>query len=84
MIKSGLLLLLSVLLSGCIEYVYIPVFKCPEPTYPAKMELKTKTKYTSTDEMLKAMVWDITYLDGYSEELLTILQGYKAQKKEGP
>ncbi len=78
--KKLSLLLACFLLTGCIKYVYIPVYSCPEPKIPEKKELKTKDSgLKDTDAILKAMVYDILYLDSYSEQLKVILEGYKSK-----
>lgn len=80
--KSRLYLIVYILclcLTGCIKYVDVPVWVCPEPNIPVKQPLKTGTilKQSSDDEKIKAMIWDVVYLDGYSKQLATILEGYK-------
>lgn len=66
-------------LCGCIKYVDVPVWVCPEPNIPAKDTLKTSlVRPTDSDiEKIKAFMWDVVYLDGYSEQLLKVLEGYK-------
>ena len=70
-------------LSGCYKEVLIPVYSCPEPTYPKKEVLRyTTADKNNTDSILKAFIHDLKYLDSYSDQLIIILDGYK-QKKEG-
>ena len=65
-------------LSGCVKYVYIPVYSCPEPTIPIKEQLKTSDRsLQTTDDILKAYIYDIKYLDTYSDQLLILLESYK-------
>jgi hypothetical protein len=73
------ILFLLVCLSGCYKYVNMPVWVCPEPKMPVKLGLKTIAlpKNSSTEEFFKAVVWDYTYLNGYSKELEITLEGYK-------
>ena len=70
------------LLSGCIRYVDVPVWVCPEPTIPQKEVLKSKgiVDTSSTDQILRSLVYDVVYLDSYSKQLISILEGYRAKK----
>lgn len=81
--KATVLSVLLLSLSGCMKYVYVPVWTCPPANIPQREALKTSTlgKDSDTDSILKAMIYDIRFLTSYSDQLLAILGGY--QKKEG-
>lgn len=81
--KTILICILSLSLCGCMKYVYVPVWTCPAPTIPQKEALQTKTldKTADTDTILKAYIYDISYLNGLSEQLYAILRGYSQQKE---
>lgn len=73
------------LLSGCYREVYIPVYSCPEPVIPKREVLKVDDKTLSdTDSILKAMIYDISYLRSYSDQLISILNGYKTKGQGVP
>ena len=74
-----ILLTLALSLSGCMKYVYVPVWTCPAPVIPQKEVLQTSTlsKEADTDSILKALIYDIKYLTSYSDQLLSVLNGYK-------
>ena len=64
------------------KYVYVPVWTCPSPVIPQKEVLQTvKLKDDAdTDSILKAFIYDISYLNNYSDQLISILNGYKKQE----
>lgn len=72
-------LFLCLLLCGCVKYVDIPVWVCPEPNIPKRETLKSSgiTDSSSTDDILRALMYDTVYLDTYSKQLITILEGYQ-------
>lgn len=79
------LLSMSILfiLSGCVRYVDVPVWVCPAPKMPVRMELtSTKlTKESGTDNILRSLVYDISYLSNYADQLETILLGYEQRQE---
>ena len=64
---------------GCIKYVDVPVWVCPAPNIPLQEKLKTDSvaEKATTQEILKAMVWDLVYLKGRTQSLELLLEGYK-------
>lgn len=72
-------LILSIFLSGCVKYVDVPVWVCPSPNIPIKEELKSKsiTDSSTTDDILRSLLYDVVYQETYIRQLTTILDGYK-------
>ena len=66
-------------LAGCVKYVNVPVWVCPTPPEINVSELKidSLTSNSGTDEILKAMMYDITYLRGENETLTNYLNVYR-------
>lgn len=85
MIKlSKLLIILSLSLSGCVEYVKVPVWVCPAPVMPQEAPLKVDsiTDSSTTDECLKAVISDVTYLRGLNAQYKVLLEGYKSKEMQ--
>ena len=85
MITRLLCITLTMLMcSGCIKYIYVPVPSCPYGNIPKKEALKTSnlSEQTETKEILRAFAYDIVYLEGYSEQLLKLLEGYNLNSPE--
>ena len=74
-------LILCLLLTGCVKYVDVPVWVCPEPNIPKKEVLRSKsiTDSSTTDDILRAFIYDINYQDIYILQLETILRGYQGK-----
>ena len=76
-----LIIVLISLTSGCYKKVYVPVPTCPTVEIPKRELLQSKQlpKDADTDSILKAVLYDITYLTNYADQLTTILNGYSVQ-----
>lgn len=75
----ALILCLSILsITGCVKYVNVPVWICPEPVIPDRQPLHVPMLLpNATDEdIIKSMAADILILDGYADQLHEILLGY--------
>jgi hypothetical protein len=72
------------MLSGCIKFIYVPVPSCPYGNIPPKSELKIKniSEQADSKDILKALAYDVVYLDGYSDQLLKLLEGYNMDSPE--
>lgn len=85
--KYILLVAMCFLLSGCfIRTVYVPVPSCPYGEIPKKSELKTKsvTEQSEPKEILRALVYDVVYLNSYSDQLIILLEGYNLNSSGPP
>ena len=76
--------LISVLCSGCIKFIYVPVPSCPYGEIPKKEALKTAnlSEQTETKEIVRALAYDVVYLNSYSDQLILLLEGYKMNSPE--
>ena len=61
------------------KYVDVPVWVCPSPNLPKKEQLLSAklNDNSDTDTILKSLVYDVTYLQIYSNQLEVLLNGYK-------
>ena len=84
MIRLCMLIVTLGMLSGCYKYVYVPQWVCPNTPIPVKQALKTKnmSEQTNTEEILRAMSYDLVYLEGYSLQLIKLLEGYNTKAEE--
>ena len=73
-----LLLLIAATLCGCTKYVNVPTWVCPAPKMPVKQALKAPALPDNAPvaDVLRSLVWDYTYLNGYARELELLLGGY--------
>ena len=72
------------MLSGCIKFIYVPVPSCPYGDIPKKEALKISnlSEQTETKEIVRALAYDVVYLNGYSDQLLKLLEGYNLNSPE--
>ena len=85
MITRLLCITLTMLMcSGCIKYIYVPVPSCPYGEIPKKEALKTSnlSEQTETKEIVRALAYDVVYLNGYSDQLILLLEGYNLNSPE--
>ena len=74
-------------LSGCglfVKTVNVPVWVCPTPPERSVVELKmdSLSSKDSTDDILKALLFDIINLKGQNEVLVNDLNVYKQPPSE--
>ena len=77
--KHLILSIIPFFLFGCVKYVNVPVWVCPSPPEINVSELKIDalTSKSSEDDILKALMLDITYLRGQNELLTNYLNIYR-------
>ena len=74
-------ILLCLFLTGCVKYVDVPVWVCPEPNIPKMEVLKSVgiTDSSTTDQILRSLMYDVVYEKTYIDQLTAILNGYKGK-----